>query len=143
MSSASHYAEVRAKFFPRSRPIVTADPALWRPISIERPPVIRRLIPIEPVFVPPPRSRIAGILKLACAMFGISKAVLIGDSRDALAVKARTYAAYRLFHELGLSKSHVGVLLHRDHSSIWHILDKAGGGRGKIPSKQRKGLRRE
>lgn len=127
------YAELRAKFFPPTRPIVKADPSLWQPKPPpDRNPMVRRLIPMEPLCVPPPRSRIEAIAKLTCTMFGISKATLVGDSHDQLAVKARTYAAWRLHHELGLGKSHVGRILNRDHSSIFNILEKAAGRVGKI-----------
>ena len=137
MSTASHYAEIRARFFPPTRPIVKASPALWRPKEPAPPrQVVRRLIDSGPVVVLPPRSRIAGIVKLTCTMFGLTKAVLLGAGRDQLAVKARTYAAVRLFYELGLSKSHIGTILNRDHSSIFNIIEKASGRPGKIQSKR-------
>lgn len=130
MSIESHYAEVRAKFFPPTRPIVNAPPSLWRPEKPRQ--MVRRLIPSEALHIPPPRSRIAAIVKLTCTMFGTSKAALLGDSREQLLVKARTYAAYRLFYELGLSKSHIGTILNRDHSSIFNIIEKASGRIGKV-----------
>lgn len=138
-SAASRYAEVRAKFFPSVlRPIVRADPSLWQP---KRPEparkVMRRLGDVVPDVVSP--TRIERIVKMACIMFGATKAEVLGDCRDALLVNARIYVAFRLRKEFGFSRARIGRVINRDQSTVFNLLAKAAGIPLHASGKRRKG----
>lgn len=123
-------AEIHRKFFPDARPVVSAPPALWR----SKPPpmprrVVRRLIEtrdIAPV-VPPAWTRINRIMTVVAIMFNTTRVELAGRVKKRILVAARMYAAVRLSRELGLSTSHIGRILGRDHSTISNLLSRADG----------------
>lgn len=56
--------------------------------------------------------------------FGLSRAILIGDSRNSDIVRARQAAMYICVRGFGFSHTKVGISLHRDHSTVYHAVNK-------------------
>ena len=69
-----------------------------------------------------PRLPHERILRETCALYGICLDDLRGPVRVVHFVSARRHAARRLLAELGASNTRIGRLLHRDRTSVRHLL---------------------
>lgn len=107
-------------YIPRSRfgPVLHDRPR-GRPLP--RPSPFRRAL-----LLGMPISRVERIRRCACLMFGISRADLLGDSKESHLVDARMYAAIRMRSDLGLGTSEIGRQLgDRDSSTVLNLLRRA------------------
>lgn len=112
--------------FPVARELIPPPP---------KPRAVKRRISFVPLAEAPlaprakiPPSAIDRILRVACTLFGCTKAELCGERRSRLLVAARLYASVRMSRELGVSTTGIGkVLGGRDHTTILHLLKKAEG----------------
>lgn len=74
-----------------------------------------------PVLIP--LTRAERILKLVCALYGISRAELTGVCRAKYLVDARQYAAIRLTKEIGLSRPQTARLLgYQNHTTVYNLV---------------------
>jgi hypothetical protein len=68
------------------------------------------------------RPRGAQLCGLVAAHFGLSLAELTGARGSRRVCAARQIAMYVLNHHLGLGKSEIGGLFHRDHTTVSHAV---------------------
>lgn len=64
-----------------------------------------------------PREAINELMKRICEKHGVSINVVLGKSRDALAVDARREIC-TLLREMGFSSTKIGLIVNRDHTSV-------------------------
>lgn len=157
MSLESHYAGIRAKFFPPTRPIVTyrkppatlktapteedvreAGNRAWSHVRREAHRLAILAIYDEGVRFGRVRPWKNGespaavdIIRHVCQEHGITIVELRGRGRSRVMVDARRRASLLLRKELGMSFPAIGRALGRDHSSIINLL-------GRNPHKRRK-----
>ena len=80
-----------------------------------------RLIPAEPE---PATETVAGLVRRACDLFLVDRAVLLSRSRKRRHVKARTWVALQL-HARGWTLEEIGEVFDRDHSTVSYWLGRA------------------
>src|SRR5438874_1527005 len=70
-------------------------------------------------------AQVEAVLQAICDYYGLSRAVLLGKSREMTVAQARQVAMYLLREDAGLTATRVGLELSRDHATVLH-------GHGKI-----------
>jgi chromosomal replication initiator protein len=66
------------------------------------------------------RAQIEAVLQAICEYYGVSRAMLLGKSREMTVAQARQVAMYLLREDASLTAAQVGQELCRDHSTVLH-----------------------
>lgn len=87
--------------------------------------------PPSPATVMIPLTPVQQAMREVCERFGITKAQLLGRCTQKNLVDARESIVVRLTNEFGMSRSAIGRIIKRDHTSVLYLLSRAknGGGR--------------
>jgi chromosomal replication initiation ATPase DnaA len=67
------------------------------------------------------------VLSAICVKYDVTHDDLTGLTRNRLIVRARQEAMWVLWESVGLSLPEIGWLLHRDHTTVLHAIDKRRG----------------
>jgi chromosomal replication initiation ATPase DnaA len=73
----------------------------------------------------PPVDTEESVIQAAAEKYGVDPAHVVGDQRRIEVLRARQVSCYAM-HLLGMTYSHIGRVIHRDHSTVINSVARVG-----------------